>query len=138
MADVLSGVALRAVDSNDDVKQIGVWGATATVDLEDLKAYLDAGTAVHGLKSVGKIERYIDNAVDMAGFQVPAGKNIVTGDLIISRVDAGPVYFSGKFPDNNDDLGLICQALIEGNKLVGEKAIAEVNPSVRTGKRFIK
>ncbi len=142
MADIFKGIKIRAVDSNDDVKKINVWGAVsdADTDFTALEAKINAQVLKHGLKVVGKTLSYIDSNADAieAGINVPEGEKIVSGDLVIERTDKGPVYFSGKFPSTVGSLDLILTSFITGTRPVGGSALTAVTPNVRTGSKYSK
>lgn len=138
MAKVFSGLTLRAVDSNDDIRRIQTWGAVSADCYDKLASLIDAQSAIHGLKVVGKIEKYYDSNAKgiLDSLVVPQGAKLVKGQLIIGRSGAGSVYFKGKFPADQTELDKICQSLITGTKTIGTKTIEEVVPRVNTGSRF--
>ncbi len=138
MAIVMTGMDIRAVDSNDDVKKIGVWGNVIATDYAVLAGIIDAAAATHGLKVVGRTEKYLDETAAAQVLDVPAGKTLVSGSLIVERATKGPVYLKGKFPNLAEDLNLICQDLVTGVKTIGGSEITGVIPRVNTGTKFTK
>lgn len=138
MSMVFERLTIRAVDSDDDIRRIDTWGHVAQTDFDKLQEIIDAGANFHGLKVVGKIERFVDRMVDKKAFKIPTGQEMVYGELIFDRDGHGSVFLKGKLPVDPVVVDSICKGMITGTKSIGGSPINGVTPNIRIKGKYQK